>query len=294
MIKVAIAPLEIDLSRFSAWLLSQGVYHRITEESGEQVLLMQENADHEAVATALTRYINDEAFRDGLDAQPLGPWRLRNRFVSNFPRATFLQAPCMYVAAVLAMTIALLTGFGEGGPLLRGLLIIDPWQFEGTLNTVMQRLDGLSAMLATGQWWRLFSPDFIHFSVLHLVFNMLMLWFLGGQLEARKGSLAFVVFFVVVSVISNTAQLLDSGYFFGGMSGVVYGLVAYTWVWKQRDHEVFFPDALLALSIGWLLLGYTDFTQWVGLGRMANSAHLFGLLAGALVAYATLARKKAA
>ena len=87
---------------------------------------------------------------------------------------------------------------------------------------------------------------------------------------------------------------MDSGYFFGGMSGVVYGLVAYTWVWKQRDHEVFFPDALLALSIGLLLLGYTDFTQWVGLGRMANSAHLFGLLAGALVAYATLARKKAA
>lgn len=287
MIKVAVAPLDVDLSRFSAWLLSQGVYHRITEEAGEQVLLMHEEADHEAVAAALMRYVNDDAFRERLNAQPLGPWRLGNRLPRGFPRASFGQAPLIYVVVVLAGVLALMTNFGQGGPLLRALLIIDPWQLEGGVNTLAQRLDGLSQMLMDGQWWRLFSPDFIHFSLLHLVFNVLMLWVFGGQLEARKGSLFFVLFFVVVSVVSNVAQLIDAGYFFGGLSGVVYGLVGYTWLWKKRDDRVFFPDALLGLSVVWLALGYTDFTEWVGLGRMANSAHLFGLLAGMGLGYAS-------
>ncbi|MDX1451808.1 MAG: rhomboid family intramembrane serine protease [Oleiphilaceae bacterium] len=284
MIKVASAPLEADLSRFSEWLLSQGVYHRITEEQGEQVILMQANADHEAIASALERYLSDQEFRGRLDAQPLGPWRLRHPMPVNFPRASLVQAPLTYLFAALAVLLALLTNFGEGGPLLRALLIVDPWQVDHALFTASERLHGLWSLLAGGQWWRLFSPDFLHFSILHIVFNLLMLWLLGGQLEQRQGTLFFAFFFVVVSVVSNVAQLLDSGYLFGGLSGVVYGLVAYTWLWQRHDTRVFFPDALMILSLIWLAIGYTPFTSWVGLGSMANSAHLFGLLAGGCVA----------
>lgn len=146
---------------------------------------------------------------------------------------------------------------------------------------------GLIEMLSEGQFWRLLSPDFLHFSMLHIVFNMLMLWTLGGQLEMRKGSLAFLSMALFVSVVSNIAQLLDSGYLFGGMSGVVYGLVGYCWVWRRVNPDIFLPDALFRFSIIWLLLGYTPLTEWLGIGKMANSAHLYGLLSGLLWGWLT-------
>ena len=155
------------------------------------------------------------------------------------------------------------------------------------METLTDRFVGLSRMLETGQVWRLFSPDFLHFSLLHIVFNMLMLWTLGGQLEARKGSVSFLSMALFVSLTSNIAQLADTGYFFGGMSGVVYGLIGYCWVWRRVSPDIFMPDALFRFSVVWLMIGYTPLTEWAGLGRMANSAHLYGLISGLLWGWLT-------
>ena len=216
MIKVASAPLDMDLGRFSAWLLSQGVYHRIVEEAGEQWVLMREDADHDAVREVFTRYLSEPAFQQQLDAQPMGPWRLRNSLVSVMPRASWREAPVMYLVLAFALLVGLLTGFGDGGPLLRALLIIDPFQVDHALRSTDQRLSGLMLMLQEGQLWRLVSPDFLHFSIPHFIFNALMIWYLGGQLEARKGSIYWVVFFIAVSLTANIAQLFDAGALFGG------------------------------------------------------------------------------
>jgi GlpG protein len=45
------------------------------------------------------------------------------------------------------------------------------------------------------------------------------------------------------------------------------------------------PDALFRFALVWLIIGYTPLTEWVGLGRMANSAHLYGLLSGLVWAW---------
>jgi GlpG protein len=107
-----------------------------------------------------------------------------------------------------------------------------------------------------------------------------MLWLLGGQLEIQKGSIAFLSLALFVSAISNVAQLFETSYLFGGLSGVVYGLVGYCWLWKHYEPEIFFPDILMKFSIVWLILGYTPVTEWLGWGRMANAAHLYGLISG--------------
>ena len=115
-----------------------------------------------------------------------------------------------------------------------------------------------------------------------------MLWVLGGQLEIQKGSLSFLALIIFVSIVSNIAQLLETSYLFGGMSGVVYGLVGYCWLWRYFQPNIFFPDVLLKFSLVWLILGYTPLTEWLGLGKMANAAHLYGLIAGLIWGAITL------
>jgi len=293
MIKVAHVSLGLDLSVFSQWLQSQGLVHRITEELGEQVLLIEDERLKLSVEQALQRYLTDPEFKLHLDAAPkkhLMPPQLE----ALYPRAKPSQAPLIYIFILLSAVFAALTDFGDGGPILRAFLILDPFSleqagFDLNLNTLYGRIQALIMTLEQGQIWRLISPDFIHFNVMHITFNLLMLWVLGGQLEMQKGSLAFLSLAVFVSAISNVAQLLETSFLFGGLSGVVYGLVGYCWLWKHFEPRIFFPDILMKFSLVWLVLGYTPVTEWLGWGRMANAAHLYGLISGLIWGGLTLA-----
>lgn len=280
MNRVAKAPLDMDLSELSYWLHIRGVPHRVIEEGGEQVILMPDDRFESDIQSVLQRYISEPDFRISIHEE-LSRYHPRERkVVVAYERALPSQAPIIYAFIILSVVVAYLTNLGDGGPLLRSLLIVNPFDYDGDLASIDGRISGLYATLAGGQIWRLVTPDFLHFSLLHITFNLLMLWILGGQLEIRRGSFSFLSLAVFVSIVSNVAQFLDTGYLFGGMSGVVYGLVGYCWVWRKFNNEVFMPDVLFRFCIIWLIIGYTPITEWAGLGRMANSAHLYGLISG--------------
>jgi len=301
MIKVARVSFESDLSAFSDWLHSQGLVHRITEELGEQALFIENKGMEQQVKDALQLYLTDKAFKFHLDELPK-----KHVFPPQvevlYPRARPSQAPIVFIFMLFSIVFALLTDFGEGGPILRAFLILDPLSLssEGSavdLNTIYGRIQGLLITLGQGELWRLISPGFIHFNAMHITFNLLMLWLLGGQLEIQKGSFAFLTLALFVSAISNIAQLLETSYLFGGLSGVVYGLVGYCWLWKHFEPKIFFPDILMKFSLVWLVLGYTPITEWLGWGRMANAAHLYGLISGLIwgglmIALKAIKRKK--
>mgnify|MGYP000013952904 FL=1 len=295
MIKIACVPLKSDLSTFSHWLDSQGLVHRITEELGEQALFIESEGLEQQVKDALQLYLTDQAFKFHLDGMPKEKFS-RSQIEVLYPRASPSQAPLVYTFMLLSIVFALLTDFGQGGSILRAFLILDPFSFsrEGLaidLNTLYGRIQGLLITLGQGEVWRLISPVFIHFNVMHITFNLLMLWLLGGQLEIQKGSFSFLILALFVSAISNVAQLFETSYLFGGMSGVVYGLVGYCWLWKHYEPQVFFPDILMKFSLVWLILGYTPVTEWLGWGRMANAAHLYGLISGLIWGGLTIALK---
>lgn len=294
MKNAGVIPLEVDLALFSQWLTVNNVVHRIVEEQGGQVLLLQDQRYHEQMSEVLRQYIQDESFRENLKIELA---RVQNnkssinppvKNLALYPRAKPSEAPIIFLLIGLSVLIAVLTDFGKGGSILRAMLIVDPFQSSLNLSLVSDRWNALLDALIRGEVWRLLSPDFIHFNVMHITFNLLMIWVLGGQLEIQKGSASFLSLVIFVSIISNIAQLLDTGYLFGGLSGVVYGLVGYCWAWKFFDKDIFFPSVLLKFSLVWLMLGYTPLTEWLGLGRMANSAHLYGLIAGLVWAGITL------
>jgi GlpG protein len=151
-----------------------------------------------------------------------------------------------------------------------------------------------------GQVWRLATPMFIHFTFLHLFFNMSWLYSLGGAMERRRGRLRYLGVVVVVAVLSNLAQYflghLDWSVspprplpyaVFGGMSGVVYGLFGYVWMKARFQPELglgIHPNTVIFMMI-WLVLCMTPIIPYIFGSGVANAAHVGGLLVGMVIGY---------
>lgn len=137
-----------------------------------------------------------------------------------------------------------------------------------------------------GQYWRLLTPAFLHFGWLHIVFNGLWLWELGHRVELTLGSRVLLGLFLLVALLSNTAQHLFSGPgIFGGMSGVVYGLLGFSWVAGRLRPAWGFepPRPIMLLMVGWLVVCLLGIVEVLGFGAIANAAHVGGLVAGAVL-----------
>ncbi|VAX42141.1 Rhomboid protease GlpG [hydrothermal vent metagenome] len=128
-----------------------------------------------------------------------------------------------------------------------------------------------------GEVWRLITPIFLHFSVIHILFNMMWLRDLGQVIEFRQGSLRFLLMVLVIALFSNLAQYLWSGPVFGGMSGVVYGLFGYLWMKSKYDPAsgFYMPPNIIFWMVGFFLI----FT-FGAFGNIANMAHGVGLAVG--------------
>ena len=130
-----------------------------------------------------------------------------------------------------------------------------------------------------GQLWRLVTPIFLHFGILHVLFNMLWLYSLGNQIEMCGGRRQLALLVLAIGVVSNVGQYVIAGPAFGGFSGVVYGLLGYIWIMAQfQPASGYLIDRFtLGFMLVWLLLGMSGLFE-----GMANAAHLFGLLSGVL------------
>lgn len=139
-----------------------------------------------------------------------------------------------------------------------------------------------SELANSHQWWRLISPAFIHFSPLHLVFNVLWWWVLGIKIEKALGTSSLLLILMVTAIVSNYGQFLMSGANFGGLSGVVYGVMGFVWWigWLRPSWGLSFPKSMVGFMLIWLVLGYAD-VLWVS---VANTAHTLGLVSGCVLA----------
>ena len=140
--------------------------------------------------------------------------------------------------------------------------------------------------LQENQIWRLLTPIFLHFGLVHLAFNVLWLVILGSRIEQLFGSMHLLLLVVAAGVFSNMIQAGWTGsILFGGMSGVIYALLGYIWV-KGRfvpDPSLELPPGVLGFMLIWLLIGMSGVLELVfGVG-VANGAHVGGFGIGLLL-----------
>lgn len=132
------------------------------------------------------------------------------------------------------------------------------------------------------QSWRFITPTLLHFSLLHIVFNLLWWWELAGIVEKQHGKWRLILLFFFAAITSNLAQYYLVGPYFGGLSGVVYGLVGYCWLFGvlNKNSKVNLPNSYFLFLLGWLALGFVNLLPV----NVANYAHLVGLLVGLVLA----------
>ncbi|MCH9718481.1 MAG: rhomboid family intramembrane serine protease [Actinomycetia bacterium] len=134
-----------------------------------------------------------------------------------------------------------------------------------------------AAVSLGGEWWRLFTAAFLHGSLLHIGFNMLVLWLVGRPLESILGHVRFVVLYLLAalggSIASYTFSPLNT--LSVGASGAIFGLMAALLVaGHSLKADVTQIAVLLAINIG---IGFV-------VAGIDWRAHLGGAAVGAVVA----------
>jgi GlpG protein len=189
-------------------------------------------------------------------------------------RGGVARAPVTYFLVAVSIVVGILTGLGSKS----NWSMVVHFLFDYEWNTP----DGpVLAHAWKEEPWRLITPIFLHFGILHIVFNMMWLVQLGPIIETLRGSVRFALMVLVIALTSNIAQFWWSGNpYGGGMSGVVYGLFGYVWMksWYERNSGFYVTQNMVFWMLGWFVLCLTGL-----MGPIGNAAHGVGLLVGVIL-----------
>ncbi|MGY2400779.1 rhomboid family intramembrane serine protease [Pseudomonas sp. SDO5271_S396] len=265
-------PLSVDLGGFVQLLQRMQVPHRVSEESGEQVLWVPENLSDD-VRVLYQRFPAGDPEQQ-LDIPEQAPVT-RPGFVQQLR-----HGPVTALVLLASILVGALTLLGENLQTMAWLTFL-PFRVMGEYI----QFTSLADSLASGQWWRLVTPMLIHFGILHLAMNGMWYWELGRRIEVRQGSINLLGLTLLFSLVSNYAQYAYGGpSLFGGLSGVLYGLLGHCWIFQLLSPNPAYrlPRGVLAMMLIWLVLCMSGLISMIGFGEIANAAHLSGLLIGCL------------
>jgi GlpG protein len=270
-------PNERNAALFSDYLVVQGIANQVEPDRDSWAVWILSEDEMERARQLLDRFLGNPSdpvyHQQARHAQSIREQRQQEAEAAeqrHFHRRRlfgstwgFGAMPLTIGLIGLCVVVGLLSGLGRKVEVLQYLLI-----------SVYPR--GLPE-IARGEVWRLFTPVLLHFHILHLAFNMLWLFDLGSMIEGRVGTWRFALLTFVLSVVSNLGEYLVTGPSFGGMSGVVYGLLGYVWMKGRFDpgSGLFLHPQTVTMMLIWFVLCMTPL-----MGNIANTAHGVGLVLG--------------
>lgn len=270
--------------RFVDYLRSQGIACLLDEWEGETWrLIVLEDGKAERALRELALYINDPEHEryhvlSWEDDRPLPSMAIQSMPSSYWRR---LWGGTGLVTAIVMIVCVL-------------IFLLMSLDFQAVVDRMLF-LDLDKGVSWHSPWWRLVSPALLHFSLAHLVFNLLWWWQLGREIEANHGGIRLFNIGMAAAIVSDLMQYYWRGPMFGGLSGVVFALAGYVWIYPKINDAVAYrlhPAIVRALLI-WMFLGALGVFDVV-FGQMANAAHLGGLLTGMVLAVIYAMTDKAA
>jgi membrane associated rhomboid family serine protease len=173
--------------------------------------------------------------------------------------------------------------------LIGSVLVVSLWGW--IFPPVQRALMLVPYRVGQGQIYRLLTAGFLHSGVMHLLFNMLTLWFFAGQVVRVLGPERFLLLYltaIVVAFVPTTLRhLRDPGFASLGASGAVAAVMfsAILLHPRLRLSLFFVPVPVPAIFVA---VAYLAYSMWQSLSSRDNvnhAAHLFGALYGALLTY---------
>lgn len=248
-------------------MAQQGIRAEV-EETTDGAILRVVNAD---------QFDQAQSVLDDFLANPAAPRFQQSAWQVSEPVALGAQ-PGMFTG----------TGWRSTGPVVKVVLVLcalvfaSQW-FVGELFYDALRFPSSLADLSA-QPWRLFTPALMHLTALHIIFNLLWWTDLGRIVERFQSSWQLLWLTLAIAAASNLAQFSVSGPRFGGLSGVVYGLLGYLWLYGKTNPAAGYGlrKEVVILMVAWLFICMTGFV-----GNIANTAHVVGLFSGCVIGAAT-------
>ena len=176
----------------------------------------------------------------------------------------------MFAAMVLADPATI--GFGGGG--------VSEFQARfGLSKQILERgaFYPPDTFFEPHEWYRLVTSGFLHFGIVHIAFNMILLYQLGQILEPRLGRTRFALLYFAALLAGSFGELLigpGTG-IAGGASGAVFGLMAAAAIGLYRQGVNIFSTGLGGLLVLNLVLTFA-------IPGIAIGGHLGGAIGGAL------------
>ncbi len=144
-----------------------------------------------------------------VDQPALAVDRFRVALATFTPR--IFVTPAIVAANVIVFVVMAAMGISPFSPSIEGVLNWGANFGPKTLN---------------GEWWRLLTSMFLHFGIIHLAFNMWVLWDVGKLLERLVGNFGFALLYVASGVVGSLTSLAwNSTVVSAGASGAVFGVV---------------------------------------------------------------------
>ncbi len=192
----------------------------------------------------------------------------RMREMKRVPQATY---------ALIAINVIVFIAEGKGAFTISG-------SASGSLITKgallgSSELPALAGQgVAHGQWWRIVTGGFLHENLLHIGFNMWVLYYLGLMLEPALGRTRFLGIYAVSLLCGAFGALLVSPHDLTvGASGAIFGLMGAAVV-EMRARQV----PLMASGVGGLIL--INLVISFSIPGISWGGHVGGLIGGALAA----------
>ncbi|HVM25585.1 MAG TPA: rhomboid family intramembrane serine protease [Candidatus Limnocylindrales bacterium] len=198
--------------------------------------------------------------------------RARGAYARHTPVVTYsiiaICAALFLVDAALSGGETLSGGFWGGG--------IGPLGREHLINAVL---------VAQGEWWRIFTSAFFHLGLIHIGFNMYVLYLYGPIVERMYGPIEFAAIYLMAAAGGSVLTiLLDPAQFAAGASGAIFGIIGLVFVVSRRHHAVVGREARAMMAgVGTYLIFLLVFTFVVP--NISWTGHIGGLLVGALLGF---------
>ncbi|MGF1617270.1 MAG: rhomboid family intramembrane serine protease [Acidimicrobiia bacterium] len=147
---------------------------------------------------------------------------------------------------------------------------------------LITNLAQINAMVAVGEWWRIFTAALLHASVTHILFNMWALWVLGPQVERGVGVGPYLAMYIASAGVGGAVAFHFGGPFDIGVgaSGAIFGLFGVWLNWGLRRRNTMQGRAILS-QMGFLL--FINAAIPFLIPNISWQAHLGGLIAGFLI-----------